>query len=66
MALRPETKEAVDVIVDTITGGADYVIFLQKLEQWDRLASKEGNSGAKEIIKVVTKFSRLVKILTRQ
>lgn len=59
--MRPKLKEAVDNIVDTITGadgGVDFVSLLQMLEAVDEQGANE-NTQALAILEVVYRFSRL-------
>lgn len=59
---RTDVQAAMDNVLDTFSGGdggVRYVVFCQYVQQLDSQA-ESGDDAAKEILKVITRFSRLV------
>lgn len=63
----PETKAAVDRIVEVIAcgdGGGSFIRFLALMETMSQQAAR-GDRAAQAILEVVQRFARLVKIAQR-
>ena len=62
--MRPETQLAIDRILDTfagVGGGANYVKFMALVYAVDKQAA-EGDTQAEEVVKVITRFSKLIEV----
>jgi hypothetical protein len=66
--MRQETKEAIDNILDCMTGedgGAKFALFLGGLREMDDRA-ENGDLQAEMVIQIVLRFSKLVDVLSRR
>lgn len=64
--LSPETKAALNRIVDVISGadgGVDFVMLLARLRTWDRDQDKD--PAAYELIKRFRQFAKLVDLMSK-
>jgi hypothetical protein len=65
--MRVETEKSFQNILDTFTGedgGVKFLLFLSSLREIDDKASK-GDKSAEELILLVTRFSKLIEILSK-
>ncbi len=59
--LQPTTRDALENILDTMTDGVSYHVFLQFLIHIDQQAA-DGDPASNQLISMVTNFSRLIDV----
>lgn len=66
--MRKETQEAFDYILDTFSGadgGYTFSVLLNAIRDIDKQA-EEGKESSEKIISIMKRFSKLIKIITKE